>query len=276
VNEIRWWCSAQAGQVWTGSFQAYPGIWLFLLAILGLYIRAIARARAQSAPEGVSAVSRSQLLAFASGFLLLWVVLDWPVGPLAAGYLLTAHMAQYLLISLIITPFLDAGMPSWMLQALCRASPLGWVVGRPLLAFLLFNATMVFTHLPALADRLKPLQFGSMAIDLAWIASAMLFWWSIRTDAATHELAGRYGKRLLYVAGIKILPIFLGAFFVFAEFPLFQTFELAPRATSLNATDDQLLAGVLIWMGTTPILLFRLASAWFSWYALESAPPETR
>lgn len=265
MNTIQWWCSAQPGQVWTWSFQAYPGIWIFMLAIGAAYAGALrwARGRERSA-------TRKELTAFGVGYLLLWAVLDWPLGPLAAGYLLTAHMTQYLLIVLLIVPLLDAGMPGWMVRRVCSLPPLGWLVARPVVTFALLNGMMVATHLPVLVDALKPLQFGSMAIDLAWIGSALVFWWSVRTDAPEAERAARYGKRMLYVAGIKMLPIFLGAFFVFAEFPLFKTFELAARATPLSALEDQILAGLIMWMGTTPILLYRLGAAWFSWVALEA------
>ena len=33
---MQWWCAAQ-GVPWTWRWQAYPGVWLFVLALVGLF-----------------------------------------------------------------------------------------------------------------------------------------------------------------------------------------------------------------------------------------------
>ncbi len=271
MNRVQWWCAATDGP-WTWEFQAYPGIWLLVGAILGAYLWALRQRRSEAEPPA----SRSQLFCFLSGLVLLWLVLDWPTGALAAGYLLTAHMLQFLMITFVIAPVLDAGMPDWMYRRLVEARGMGWLrffVRRPVRAFVFFNAVLVLTHLPAIGDMLKPLWWGSMAIDLAWILSSMVFWWAVRPMGDREALAAGYGRRFLYLAGIKVPPIFLGVFFVNAEFPLFATYELANRVWGLSALDDQILAGVVMWMGTTPFLLYRLGAAWFAWAALETRDP---
>lgn len=261
---VTWWCSA-SDLPWTWDFQAYPGIWLFQLVLLAGYAWGASRHRA----------TRGDLARFAAAWLLLWAVLDWPVGALAAGYLVSAHMLQYLMVSLVIAPILVGAMPDAMRDAMLApraAAPLRAVVRRPGLAFGLFNAAMLATHLPAITDALKPTQTGSMAIDLVWIATAVAFWWSIHpgSDSRT-RLEAVYGRRFLYVTGFKLVPLFLGAFFVFADYPLYRTYELAPRVFDvITPVDDQLLAGLFLWMGATPILLYRIGEAFFTWHRLES------
>jgi cytochrome c oxidase assembly factor CtaG len=260
---VTWWCSARTGAAWDWTPQAFPGIWLFVAAVLVAYLVAVRRGGA----------TRGEIAFFLSGWLLLWGVLDWPVGALAAGWLLTAHMGQYVVISLVIVPLLENGMPDWMHRRLLAARGMGWArwfARRPFASFLLFNGVMIGTHLPIVTDVLKPLQFGNLLVDLSWIGAAACFWWSVRPGLERASVEAAYGKRLLYVAGVKVMPIFLGAFFVFADFPLYRTYELATRALPLSAADDQTIAGWLVWMGATPILLFRLGSAFFTWYELEA------
>lgn len=271
---VTWWCSAQTGP-WTWAPQAYPGIWLFVALGLGAWLWAVRRAGPRHAAPGEPAVTRAQAAGFLLGWALLWATLDWPLGPLAAGYLLSAHILQYAVIVFLVGPLLEAGIPPWMRRAALapRAlAPLRRAVERPFAAFLLLNGVLVVTHVPLVTDALKPLQFGSMAIDLLWVGSALLFWLATSPDAeeGRDRLDALYGRRFLYVAGVKVLPIFLGAFFVLADFPLYRTYELAPRALEgLTAHGDQVLAGWLMWVGTTPLLLYRLGAAFFTWHHLE-------
>lgn len=260
---VQWWCAA-SDQPWSWSPQAYPGIWLFVVAVALAY--ALAARRTHDTP------TRGQWAWFGVGWVLLWLALDWPLGPLGAGYLLSAHMLQYVLLIWFVTPLLVSSLSPAMRARLARTPGLAWWLERPFRSFLLFNTVLVVTHIPLVADTLKPLQFGSMAIDLVWFASAFLFWLAIAPDpqAGPERVDANYGSHFLYVMGIKILPILLGALLVLAEFPLYATFELAARVVEgLPARNDQVLAGWLMWMGTTPILVYRLGAAFFTWHAIE-------
>jgi cytochrome c oxidase assembly factor CtaG len=266
---VTWWCSAQTGP-WTWTPQLYPGIWLLMLGLAVAYARAVRRwRRASFAPE----MTRGRVACFASALVGLWLVLDWPVGALAAGYLLSAHMLQYIAMSLVLTPLLLAGIPPGARPGLLASRPmrpLRRFVERPLAAFLLFNGVLVVTHVPLVADTLKPLQLGSMAIDLTWLVSSLLFWWALATPPASGDAAALYGRRMLFLLGTKPVPILLGAFFVLSEFPLYRTYELAVRVFDLSAKGDQTIAGWFMWMGATPILVLHLGAAFFVWYEVET------
>ena len=270
---VAWWCAAGGGP-WTWEPQAYPGVWLFQAALLAAWAIPILRRRARGEPGA----TRSEAVSFLVGWAFLWATLDWPLGALGAGYLLLGHMLQFVMILWVLGPLLEAGLPTWMRRALFAArpaAPLRWIVVRPFRAFVLFNVVVVVTHVPIVADTLKPLQLGSMAIDIAWIVSGLLFWLSISPRETTPQAPGRlevvYGRRLLYVVGIKILPILIGAFYVFADYPLYRTFELAPRVfADFSAFEDQVLAGWLMWAGTTPFLVWRFGAAFFAWHELET------
>ncbi len=270
---VSWWCSAEQVS-WSWQPQYYPGIWLVMLALLAGYGYVLWRRRSALVESGAQSVSRAQLASFGGGMALLWIATDWPLGALGAGYLLTAHMVQYVGYSLVIAPLLIRGTPRWMLALLLAQSlmrPLAWLVDRPFLAFVAFNVVLAVTHLPIVADTLKPLQFGQMAIDVIWLVSALVFWAAIGSFDDESEATLAYGKRLLYIIGITLLPTIPGAFFVFSDFPIYTTYEFATRVSrDFSARDDQVLAGMVMWMGMTPILLARLAFAFFAWSQSES------
>lgn len=263
---VTWWCAAGTGP-FTGAWQPYPGIWLFMAALLALWLWGAWRV---GDGRGGLAVTRAQAAWFLLGWALLWATLDWPLGTLGAGYLLSAHVLQYAVIVFLVAPLLETGIP----HALRRRAlaPLRRLVERPFAAFLALNVVLVATHVPAVADALKPLQFGSMAMDLLWLVSALAFWSATNPENAPGaDFDAAYGRRFLYVVGVKVVPIFLGAIFVLSDFPLYRTYELAPRVfEGLTAHGDQVLAGWTMWAGTTPFLVYRMGAAFFTWYQLDA------
>ncbi len=267
---VAWWCAAVPGAAWSWSFQAYPGIWLFQLSILAAWWLGLRRLGPRHVAPGETIATRRERAAFLGGWALLWIALDWPLGPLAAGYLMVAHMAQYVLLIWFVGPLLEVGTPPWMRRRMrALRGPIGALVRRPFLAFAFFNIVLVVTHVPLVTDTLKPLQLGSMAIDVLWIASAYFFWLSTSPEGSEQSVEVAYGRRFIAVVGIKVLPILLGAFYVLAEFPIYRTFELAVRLFDMSAREDQVLGGWLMWAGTTPLLIWRVGSAWFRWWELE-------
>jgi len=117
---MTWWCSA-TGQPWTWAWKAYPGVWLFVALLAILHVRVI----------------RRTALYYVAGLLTVWLALDWPIGPLGTGYLISFHTVSYILLSLIAPPLLLAGIPSeGMLRAAQspRAGPLLRNLARPLIA----------------------------------------------------------------------------------------------------------------------------------------------
>lgn len=256
---IRWWCSGQVAVPWTWTPQPYVGVWLMMLGIAAAYVGSVRR----RAGAGTHArATRGQLAAFTVGWLLLWASTDWPIGALAAGYLLTASMVQIVLYYYVVAPLLVYGIPRQVRARWLEpryAAPIRVVVQRPPVAFALLTVTLVITHIPPVADSLKALQLGTMIMDVSWLVTAFLYWWAL--DAYRPDSSDvRLGTRLLYVFGSKAVPTLLGVILTFHNFPLYATYEFANRVfAGFSAIDDQQAAGVLMWEGMAPLLVLRLA-----------------
>ena len=269
---VSWWCSGQVAVPWTWAPQPYIGIWLVMLGLAWGYARLV---RAEARRTGTP-VDRNRVAAFVGGWATLWIATDWPLGALAAGYLLSASMIQIVVYLYVASPLLVYSVPVAVRERWLRAPgarPLRWVVGRPFVAWVLLQAVLVVTHLPAVADPLKALQVGTMLMDGIWFASALLFWWAL--DAYRPASTGlRYGKQALYVLASKLVPMALGVYLTFDNFPLFTTYEFANRVwPNVDALHDQQAAGLIMWMAMTPVLLIRLAIVFQAWSRAE-APTE--
>jgi cytochrome c oxidase assembly factor CtaG len=286
---VSWWCSASKDP-WTWTPQAYPGIWLFMGFLLVAYLWAtrnpprpanpgkLVEGSSDPAPPSVSPRLWRNRWAFLGGWIVLWLATDWPLGTLGAGYLATAHMAQYVLYTMAAAPLLVLGIPEWTLRRLLsrlRAYRAVRMLAQPIIAGLVFNAVLVATHAPITVDTFRTNQLGSFLLDLAWLASALLLWLPVcgPLEELKPSLPAR-GVYLFLAAGL--VPMVPGGFLTFAGTPLYAVYELAPRVGVLNdALDDQQAAGAIMKVGNLPLLWPVLAGIFIRWANQERAPSPT-
>lgn len=267
---MTWWCSATT-LPWDWAPRAYPGVWAAMATLIGWYVLA----RRRLTPAERAADDPRRPLAFGAGVLALWVASDWPLGTLGSGYLASAHMVQYLLYTLVAAPLLVLGLSEPVVRrtlARTRTTALVAAVCRPVAAGLIFNAVLVATHAPATVDPLRSSQLGSFALDGLWLASAVILWLPIA--GPLDELRPSYPVRavLLFLAA-GVVPMIPGGFLTFADHPLYGVYELAPRVAGFDATADQQLAGVLMKVGSVP-LIWPVIGVLFARWARASAEPD--
>lgn len=263
---IAWWCTSLA-EPWTWSFRAYPGIWLAMALIVSGYFWTLNRNRAVEGHE------RRHTAFFILGVAVLWIATDWPLGTLGAGYLASAHMVQYILYVLVAAPLLWLGIPEWMARRILAVTGL-YRAGRslrrfPLLMGVVFNLTLILTHTPIAVDTLRASQFGSFAMDAAWLLSGFALWAPI-VGSLPEFRARSYPARMLYLFFTTgIVTILPASFLTFAELPLYETYELAPRVFGLTAIDDQQIAGLIMKLAAIPIVWPVLAGMMYRWATAE-------
>lgn len=269
---MTWWCSAQ-GTPWEWTWQAYPGVWIFVILLLGGY--ALALKRLASAGQQPPA-ERGQVVSYLLGVLALWIASDWPLGPLGAGYLVSVHTAQYLLFTMVAPPLLIRGTPRWLLRAALRHR---WVVraarflSRPLIAFVVFNVVLLATHLPAVVDTLKTSQAGSFAIDAAWLFAGLVFWWQVLGPLPELRPLS-YPGRILFLLLNVFIPTVPAAFLTFADYPIYALYELAPPLGGISAREDQQLAGLTMKLVGGLIIFGTASLLFFKWYLAEERREE--
>ncbi len=261
---MQWWCAATSAE-WSWTFRPYPGVWLAMLLLIGWYARNFRR-RTTVAP-----VAWRHAVYFGFGVLALWLSLDWPVGAMGAGYLLSIHTTQYVVISLVAMPFLLAGIPADMLPVPRTTSGARLLrrMTHPAAGLLVFSAVMGATHVPAISDGLMATQAGSFLIDLLWLAGAFALWWPVQAPAGYVRMSPPL--RVGYLFAATIPPTIPAAFMVFADYPLYAVYELAPRVGGIAAGADQQAAGLIMKAGGDPLLWLAMAVVFFRWQRAEEA-----
>src|SRR5689334_16710441 len=216
-----------------------PLILIGIALQVGIYLACVGPLRARF--PGAEPVPPARVQTFLLGSLVLFIALCSPIETLGDGYLLSAHMIQHLLITLVAPPLWLIGTPRWLFRPLLRlplALPVGRVITSALFAFLAFNVVFAAWHVPAYYDatlRSAPLHALEHVI---FIVTATLTWWPVFSPL--DELPRMSDPaQCLYLFLESIPPTILGALITFAGWILYPTYAHAPRVWGLSAALDQ-------------------------------------
>jgi cytochrome c oxidase assembly factor CtaG len=270
---VRWWCSAQ-GAAWTWTWRPYVGVWILVAILAAVYVRIY-----RDGPRGQTRLDRWRPRAAALGLALIWVLLDWPVGALGAGYLESVHMEQFLGLALLVPPLLVFGLPpGWETRSPRWIRP-ALRLTHPLPGFLIFTVTTFVTHIPVVVDTLMVTQLGSFALDAAWLLTGTGFWWPVIRPTPPRPLGP--AARLGYTFAGATAHMGVGMFLALAPFPLYRVYEIAPPMNGVDALEDQERAGGLMMFGDVVVGLTAAAVFIYLWQREEhqrlsarAGPPE--
>lgn len=259
---MQWWCSAQHG-AWEWTWRPYVGVWLLIAAIAVGYWAM----RRRFDGDVTDRRRRREVAAFSMGLCLLWVALDWPLGPLGASYLASVHMLQFLLIGLIAPALLLLGIPRPAFERL-RAFPslYGFLEGvtQPLAAFFIFNVGVTVAHWPSLVDAAMTTQLGMFAMDMSWVVLGVVLWWPVLCPVpAWPKFHPLFKIGYLAINGIIIRPPMM--ILLFSEFPAYATYELAPPIAGVSALGDQQFAGGVMKVGSAWIMMVAILLLFMAW-----------
>lgn len=267
---MQWWCVALQ-EPWRWKWIAYPGVWIASLLPIGLYLRAVHRSDEPT--------SRRQKLTFVAGMLVFWGASDWPLGTLGAGYLASAHMAQFLLYTLAAAPLLLLGTPEWMAERMLRwlriRRPVAWLAGSMVVSAVVYNVTLAITHAPGFVAIFRTSQIGSFVMDVVWLLVGFVLWMPLLSPIPSLRQKSYLGRMAYLFATTSLVAVIPASFLTFATMPVYSIYELAPRVGSMTARGDQQLAGIVMKLGSIPIVWSTITVLWFRWFASERANEPT-
>ena len=243
------------------------------LGFAALYWLAIKRLGPQLARPGERVVTRKQVALFGSGLGVLFVGAYWPIHDISEELLFSVHMGQHTLFSLVAPPLLILGTPQWLQRWLLSPAAVKAVVSRltrPLVAGLLFNATVVITHIPGVVSAVTPNELAHFAAHVVLFAASMCMWFPVVNTMP--EMPGMgYPMKALYLFLQSIIPTIPASFLTFAESPLYAIYENVPRLWEMGVIEDQQLAGVIMKLAGTTILWGAIVGIFFRWYTKTQA-----
>jgi putative membrane protein len=228
-----------------------PWVWAPLLLAHWLYGRGVLRAWARAGPDRI--IEHWRIGAFAAGEVVIVVALISPLDALGET-LLSAHMAQHILLTTLAPLLLVLGAPAlawtWALPAhwrtlartpVVRALVALWtILTRPFLAVLLHSLALWLWHTPALFDAALRDQGAHSLEHLSFFVTALIFWSAVFKRGTAHAIAAMLVLLIFVQCGI------LGAILALAPQQLY-SYGDRPMLWGLSGLEDQQIAGLLMW-----------------------------
>ena len=184
---------------------------------------------------------------FFSGLLITFVALQSPIDRGGDLYLFSMHMVQHMLLMMVAPPLLLLGIAGARPAPRERHTALRtiwWAVTRPWPAVAIFNAVLLFWHIPSLYDTTLTTVPVHIIEHLSFIGAGVLLWWGVVDpirDERTVTISSLTKIAALSIAGIP--PTILGIVFALAPAPIYSFYVQAPRLWGLSALTDQQYGG---------------------------------
>jgi len=244
----------------TAEWSVHASVVIGVAVLGGLYAWAIGRRRAPPVPAW-------RPLCFYSGLGVMLVALNGPIHDLSDHYLFWVHMAQHLLLTLVLPPLMIAGLPGWLVEQAVGPSG-GRAVARllthPVFAGSFFSVTLLVWHTEAAYDLMMRNHNVHIATHLMFMTAAVLLWWPVMSPAPSFPRLGP-GLGMLYLFLVQLPMQLLGAIITFADHPLYTWYLAAPRTWGLSPLDDQKLGGLLMWIPGNLWIWGAMSVLFFAW-----------
>jgi cytochrome c oxidase assembly factor CtaG len=204
----------------------------------------------------------SQLVSFNAGLVTILVALLSPLDAFA-GWLLTVHMIQHLLLMMVAPPLLLYGAPYLPLLAglprdfskdgvgpILASTTLRKVasfVANPIFGWSAFIVTNLVWHSPPMYELALRSPIWHPLEHVCFLTTALLFWWPIIQPWPWLLPAPRW-IMIPYLFLADFQNTALSAFLMFYERVLYPTYRTGPRITGMTPLEDQAAAGAIMWV----------------------------
>ncbi len=244
---------------------------LLLALVVGVswaYALATGPFRARCAP-GLDRYPRAHALCFHLGVAVAYLAVGSPLDQIGESFLFSAHMLQHMLIIYVAAPLLVLGLPPELTDPFLEARPWLLRIARflvhPVVAGLAFNLIFSLWHFPELYE--AALHDRTLHILEHWLMflPALLMVWPLLSRSRVLPRIS-FGGAMVYCFTLMIADLPLWGALIFGEHPIFETYRLAPRISSLTAASDMVLGAAIMKGFNEVFALVNMALAFFAWY----------
>lgn len=257
--------------LWT-NWQIAPTVLIGVFALAAGYILAVGPLNERRPDAAARPVARRQRLSFLAGCAALLVALGPPLEDWA-GLLVSGHMVQHLILLFVVPPLLLYGTPAWLLEPLLRwplIARTGYLLTRPLVAFVLSSAVVILWHLPTLYEASLRSEPVHVVQHQLFLVTSLLVWWPLLGSLPAWPRAAPLAQILLLVA-LTFPGGVVGSFLTLGKPGFYPTYTTVPRMWGIDLATDQQVAGLTMWVGGSVIYLLLVTVVFFRWATGEEA-----
>lgn len=243
---------------------------LVLLTFATLYTTGWWRLRKRS--DNPKLANKKRLAAYWGGLVILAVSLMSPIDPLG-GQLFFIHMLQHLLTIMFAAPLLLLaapfpitlwGMPKGLRRGVGKQFTRGAVtrallhsITKPSFVWLSFVTVYAGWHDPNLYNLALRRDWVHDIQHITFFGAAMLFWWHvIGAGPRLHRTA--IWARIAMLLSVVPLNMAIGIVIATADVVLYSYYSSVPRIWGFTTLEDQVLAGVIMWIPGSMMFLLAI------------------
>lgn len=236
----------------------HPGVWIATAAICAVYIGAgrLAHRKPSQRQAAWFAIALLALL-FTYGGLQEFV----------AERIFAMRMLQHFLMVLVVPPLLLLGLPDWMVRPVVMnraVRPIARILTHPVVAFCLFCIVFVPAHFPPILDRMCREPRFDLYLHLAFLVVGLLMWWPILSPLPEMPRLS-YPLQILYIFLLMIPMTAVAAPITFADRVVYTWYGAGPNGWGLKPMDDQILGGLIMWVGQGVYLIAVFTTIFIEW-----------
>jgi cytochrome c oxidase assembly factor CtaG len=233
-------------ELFTSGWEFHPSVVAGCLLLLAAYLVAV-RFR----------VNRITFF-FGSGVMVMFLALVSPLDSLGDDYLFSAHMAQHILVDMVVPPLFVLGIPAGMAAAMLRFPPAAWaerILGKPVVAWTLGIATLWIWHLPYLYNATLENKGIHIFEHLTFLVTGTIFWWPVFSPLPERRMTPL--GSMIYLSLGAIANALLGIIFTISATPFYSGYanpkdelgalSLIRDTWGLSQIADQQLGGAFMW-----------------------------
>jgi putative membrane protein len=210
---------------------------------------------------------RYQAWALAAAMIALIFALDGPLDRLEDARLFTAHMIQHLILALIVPPLLLIGTPDWILRPILSIRPFGFIARilvYPVVAYMFYALVLMGLHSPQIYDLMCRDDHVHIAMHLLLLVSATPLWWPLLSPLPEMPRLS-YPAQMLYLFFWLIPMAGVAAPITMATKVIYPWYREGPHPFGLSPLSDQVLGGLVMWVGAGFYMIGVCTTIYFSW-----------
>lgn len=210
--------------------------------------------------------NRRQILFFGL-FLLALLVTFGPLDELSDARSFWAHMLEHSLQSWVIPPLVLLAVPDWMMRPVLMSRPirpLARFFTNPLVAFLTFTTVYVFVHDPPVFNLMTDNETAHIAFHLMFMVTGTILFWPLLSPMPEFPRLS-YPAQILYLFLLMVPMTAVAAPITLSESVTYPWYAVAPHPFGLSPLQDQVIGGILMWVGDSFYLMVIATLIFFRW-----------
>jgi len=257
----------------TSGWEFHPSVVAGCLLLLAVYLTAVR-----------FHVNRTTLF-FVSGVAVMFLALVSPLDSLGDDYLFSAHMAQHILLDMVVPPLFVLGIPTEMATAILRCPPAAWaerILGTPVIAWMIGTATLWLWHLPFLYNVTLENEGVHIFEHLTFLVTGTIFWWPVFSPLPERRMTPL--GSVIYLTLGAIANALLGIIFTISATPFYARYanpkdelgalSLIRNTWGLTQIADQQLGGAFMWTFGSVIFFWAIMVLVARWLKESTAQEE--